>query len=192
MPRVARLKSKVEDGVYHTMSRIALDKHFSNSEKDTLVKIIHHFTQVYFTKVFSYCVMGNHFHLIVQMKDDTDCSKKSFKRRYNRYKKGIEFVPRYNISKEEDIEKLKAKWSDLSELIKDIKLTFTRYYNTKNQRRGFLWGGRFKSVLLQKGSALINCMAYIDLNPVRASIAKIPEEYRWSSLYYHVVKKKQK
>jgi len=189
MPRVARLNYIVQDGVYHTMSRIALDKKFTDSEKDTLVKIIHHFTKIYFTQVYSYCVMGNHFHLIVQMLDNKDCSSKDFKTRYNRYKKGIEFIPRYNIHKEEDIKKLKEKWTNISELLKDIKLTFTRYYNEKNYRRGFLWGGRFKSVLLQKGDALINCMAYVDLNPVRAGLVKIPEQYRWSSLFYHVVKK---
>ncbi len=189
MPRVARLNKIISDGVYHTMSRIAISEQFSDSEKETLVKIIHHFTKVYFAQVYGYCIMGNHFHLIVQMNDDSNCSKKDFVKRYNRYKKGIEFVPRYNIHKEEDVVKLRQKWSNISDLMKDIKLTFTRYYNAKHQRKGFLWGGRFKSVLLQKGNALINCMAYVDLNPVRAGIVKAPEEYRWSSLYYHLVKK---
>jgi hypothetical protein len=41
-------------------------------------------------------------------------------------------------------------------------------------------------VIVEKGETLINCLAYIDLNPVRAKIVKKPEDYRWSSMGYHV------
>ena len=37
-----------------------------------------------------------------------------------------------------------------------------------------------------KGETLINCLAYIDLNPLRAGLVECPEEYRWNSLGYHV------
>jgi len=40
--------------------------------------------------------------------------------------------------------------------------------------------------LVEDGAALINCMAYIDLNPVRASIVQRPEDYRWTSLGHHI------
>jgi hypothetical protein len=48
------------------------------------------------------------------------------------------------------------------------------------------WGDRFKSVIVDKGETLINCLAYIDLNPLRAGIVSRPEDYRWNSLGYHV------
>ncbi len=48
------------------------------------------------------------------------------------------------------------------------------------------WGDRFKSVIVENGAALITCLAYIDLNPIRAGIVDRPEEYRWNSLGYHV------
>jgi hypothetical protein len=48
------------------------------------------------------------------------------------------------------------------------------------------WGDRFKSVIVDKGETLINCLAYIDLNPLRAGIVSQPEDYRWNSLGYHV------
>lgn len=41
-------------------------------------------------------------------------------------------------------------------------------------------------MVVEKGETLINCLAYIDLNPVRAGIVKRPEEYRWNSIGYHV------
>ncbi len=49
-----------------------------------------------------------------------------------------------------------------------------------------LWGERFKSVIVENGDTLINCLAYIELNPVRAGIVNKPEMYRWNSLGYHV------
>jgi len=52
-------------------------------------------------------------------------------------------------------------------------------------RRGYFWGDRFKSVIVDKGVTLVNCLAYIDLNPLRAGSVKHPEEYRWSSIGYH-------
>jgi hypothetical protein len=39
---------------------------------------------------------------------------------------------------------------------------------------------------VEKGETLINCLAYIDLNPLRAGLVERPEEYRWNSLGYHV------
>ena len=44
-----------------------------------------------------------------------------------------------------------------------------RALGRKNNRRGFFWSERFKSVIVDNGDTLINCLAYIDLNPVRAS-----------------------
>ncbi len=70
--------------------------------------------------------------------------------------------------------------------MKELKQTFTRFYNRRHDRRGYFWGDRFKSLIVEDGETLINCLAYIDLNPVRAGIVERPEEYRWSSLGYHV------
>ena len=69
----------------------------------------------------------------------------------------------------------------------EIKQTFSRYYNKRHNRRGTLWGERFKSLIVEDGKALIDCLAYIDLNPLRANIVRRPEDYRWSSLGYHTL-----
>ena len=49
-----------------------------------------------------------------------------------------------------------------------------------------MWGERFKSLIVEDGLTLVNLLAYVDLNAVRAGIVKRPEEYRWCSLGYHV------
>jgi hypothetical protein len=70
--------------------------------------------------------------------------------------------------------------------VKEIKQGFSRYFNKKYGRRGTLWGERFKSLIVEDGLTLVNLLAYVDLNAVRARIVKRPEEYRWCSLGYHV------
>ncbi len=87
---------------------------------------------------------------------------------------------------DELIPSLLARLSSLSEFVREIKVGFARYYNRNHNRRGYFWGDRFKSVIVDKGETLINCLAYIDLNPLRAGIVKRPEDYRWNSLGYHV------
>ena len=84
------------------------------------------------------------------------------------------------------IPSLRAKLSNLSEFVREIKVGFARYYNKRHNRRGYFWGDRFKSVIVDKGETLINCLAYIDLNPLRAGIVSRPEDYRWNSLGYHI------
>ena len=81
---------------------------------------------------------------------------------------------------------MREKLSSLSEFVREIKVGFARYYNKRHNRRGYFWGDRFKSVVVDKGETLINCLSYIDLNPLRAGIVNRPEDYRWNSLGYHV------
>ena len=87
---------------------------------------------------------------------------------------------------QEKVPVFRFKWASLSELVREIKQTFSRYYNKRHNRRGTLWGERFKSLIVEDGKALMDCLAYIDLNPLRANIVKCPEDYRWSSLGYHI------
>jgi hypothetical protein len=83
---------------------------------------------------------------------------------------------------DEQIDNYRDKLSSLANYMKEIKQTFSWYYNQRHNRRGTLWGERFKSVIVENGETLINCLAYIDLNPLRAGLVKRPEEYRWNSL----------
>ena len=81
---------------------------------------------------------------------------------------------------------LRLKLTKLSEFIRDIKVNFARYYNRRHNRRGYFWGDRFKSVIVDLGETLVNCLAYIDLNPLRAGIVQQPEKDRWNSIGYHL------
>ncbi len=163
------------------ISRTVLDGYpLGDEEKDELVKILLKLSKLYFTEVLGFCAMGSHFHLLVRMLPESDFSDDEIKNRYKSfYGDGREFP-------QEKIPAFRFKWASLSELVREIKQTFARYFNKRHHRRGTLWGERFKSLIVEDGEALINCLAYIDLNPLRADIVKRPEDYRWNSLGYHV------
>ncbi|MFH1732895.1 MAG: transposase [Planctomycetota bacterium] len=59
--------------------------------------------------------------------------------------------------------------------------TFSKRFNTMRQRKGHLWEGRYLSTLVEPQSYFLRCMAYLDLNPVRARMVARPGDYRWSA-----------
>lgn len=68
MPRTARMLIPDEQAVYHVMSRTALDKFpIGSVEKDYLLKLIKQFSRLCFAEILGFCLMGNHFHLLVKM-----------------------------------------------------------------------------------------------------------------------------
>lgn len=180
MPRIARLTDSTQPTIYHLISRTALDGFPMGSvEKDYLVSLFKKFSKFYFTDVLGYCVMDNHFHLVVQMNPADNYEDEEVVARLRSY---------YGRDKkfyDDQIDFFREKLSNISMFMKDIKQTFANFYNKRKKRRGFFWGGRFKSVIVEKGETLVNLLAYVDLNPIRAGIVKRPEAYRWSSIGYH-------
>ena len=72
----------------------------------------------------------------------------------------------------------------LSRLIQAVGRLYVRGFNRRHGRSGTLWEGRYRSTLLEGERYLLACMAYIDLNPVRAGLVAAPADYPWSS-YAH-------
>ena len=69
----------------------------------------------------------------------------------------------------------------LPQMMQAVGRRYVRYFNDSQQRSGTLWEGRYKSTVIQPERYLLACMAYIDLNPVRAGLVAHPREYSWSS-----------
>jgi putative transposase len=74
----------------------------------------------------------------------------------------------------------------IPQMMQDVGRRYVRYFNQRQGRTGTLWEGRYRSTLIQAERYLLACMAYIDLNPVRAGIALAPEDYPWSSHGHYV------
>ena len=69
----------------------------------------------------------------------------------------------------------------LPQMMQAVGRSYVRYFNDLQGRSGTLWEGRYRSTLIQTDRYLLTCMAYIDLNPVRAGLAADPKDYPWSS-----------
>ncbi|MES2972978.1 MAG: transposase [Pseudomonadota bacterium] len=72
----------------------------------------------------------------------------------------------------------------LPQMMQAVGRRYVRHFNDSQGRSGTLWEGRYKSTLIQTDRYLLACMAYIDLNPVRAGLVAEPADYPWSS-YCH-------
>jgi hypothetical protein len=170
-----------QKAVYHVMSRTALDGFpLKDVEKDFMLDLIKRFSSLYFVEILGFCLMGNHFHLLVEMIPEDGFTDKEIQGRVEAfYGDSREFT-------EGQLPYFREKLSSLSEFMREIKVGFARYYNRRHDRRGYFWGDRFKSVIVDKGETLVNCLAYIDLNPLRAGLVERPEDYRWNSLGYHL------
>ena len=66
-------------------------------------------------------------------------------------------------------------------MMQAVGRSYVRYFNQLQGRTGTLWEGRYRSTLIQTDRYLLTCMAYIDLNPVRAGLVAEATDYPWSS-----------
>jgi REP element-mobilizing transposase RayT len=71
--------------------------------------------------------------------------------------------------------------ANLSRAIQWLNVSHSVYFNKKHRRRGHLFQGRFKAILVDANEYLTLLSRYIHLNPVRAKIVTNPKEYPWSS-----------
>jgi len=71
--------------------------------------------------------------------------------------------------------------NSLSKVMHAINFSYAQYFNYKYDKVGYLWQNRFKSYVIQKDKYLLNLVAYVEYNPVRAKIVSNPEDYKWSS-----------
>jgi len=141
MPRKARLL--VKNVCYHIIQRgnqkQAVFRESADFEK--YLEILLHYKIKYRFKVYAYCLMPNHVHLIMEV------------RQHN----------------------------ELSKVMQGVGLTYALWFNKKYGKAGHLWQDRFKSMIIQKDRYLIDCLNYIEYNPLRANLVSSPMDYKWSS-----------
>jgi REP element-mobilizing transposase RayT len=180
MGRPMRMKLSGESGYYHVISR-TVGKEFllGDTEKEVFVELLRHYAGIYFVKVIGYTVMSTHFHVLLKMEPNEDYSDDEVWERVKKFS-GKQELQEYQ--KTFMVEKYRPQLEDLSGFMRSLKQTFSVWYNKNRNREGYFWGNRFKSVLIESGESLLNCLGYIELNPIRAKIVKVPEDYRWCSL----------
>ena len=191
--RMRRTKVSGASAVYHCMTRtVNGEMLFKDREKEMLRKMLWQVAEFCGAEILTYCVMTNHFHVLLRIPEQATLSDAELMRRYKvLYPKPTKFqsastkvlASRLEAGGEEADEirrKLVARMGDVSEYMKTVKQRFSVWYNRNNSRYGTLWADRFKSVLVEgQGNPLQTMAAYIDLNPVRAGIVDDPKDYRF-------------
>ena len=74
----------------------------------------------------------------------------------------------------------------LARMMQGFGRRYVRYFNQRHGRSGTLWEGRYRCAVLQAETWLLICMAYLDLNPVRAGQVERPQDWAWSSHGHYV------
>ncbi len=186
MPRIGRMKFPEEDAWYHLYSRVAAFKgEYPLAEAvpmRRLIAMIRHYSAIYFCEVAAFCVMGNHYHLVVKFDRPRAVDREELRAR-SRLMYPSELLQRQiDLWTDEDWEHYRRRLFDVSEYMRNVQAAFARWYNRSYERRGRFWAERFKSVYLGDMQAVLDCMLYVDLNPVRAGLVERPEEWAGSSI----------
>ena len=194
MARIARIKAEGE-AFYHVVSRVANKAFLLNNgeKKRVFVNMMHRAADFSGVDVITYVVMDNHFHLCVKVpKREGEVPESEILRRvgvlYGEDRR-VAFEKRLAGYREEgngmavaaELAKLRLRMGDLSEFMKTFKQRVSQWYNANYRHEGTLWGGRFKSVLVEDGRYLRNLVAYIHGNPIRAGLVTRAADYEWSA-----------
>uniref|UniRef100_UPI000464FF63 hypothetical protein n=1 Tax=Pseudoalteromonas sp. S8-38 TaxID=1333519 RepID=UPI000464FF63 len=144
--------------------------------------------------VCAYAVMSNHTHLVLYV-DDKKANRlndKAIVIRWHKLCKGTVLTQKYiqgeKLSKAEliffnqTVKQYRERLSSISWFMRLLNENIARRANKEDNCTGRFWEGRFTSQALLDGAALAACMAYVDLNPIRAKMANTPEESDHTSI----------
>ena len=114
------------------------------------LKIVREAAEGWNLKIAAYCLMSNHYHLLVQTPD-----------------------------------------ANIARCMRHINGVYTQYFNRKHKQDGQLFRGRYKAVLVEEDSHLLEVMRYIHRNPLNAGLSKHLDEYLWCSHLGYLSSEKQ-
>lgn len=113
---------------------------YTDHDRKSFIKILQEASELWNLRVAAYCLMDNHYHLLIQTPD-----------------------------------------GDLSRGMRHINSVYTQRFNRRHEKEGQLFRGRYKAVLVEADSHLLEVLRYIHRNPVKAGIVKSLKDYQWSS-----------
>lgn len=154
---------------------------------------------LYAVEVASYAIMANHFHIVVRVNpqepaqwDDYEVTRRwltIFPSAYTVDGSPIAPAPDLIHKRSEDpafVQKARSRLGNLSWFMRSFKEPIARRANKEDDCKGAFWEGRFTSIALLDEAAVLSCMAYVDLNPIRAAVAQTPEKSDYTSVQERV------
>ena len=191
---------------YHVISRcvrraflcgedLATGRNFEH-RRGWIVARMEQLAGVFAVDVAAYAVMSNHFHQVVRVDAERAqaWSQDEVLRRWTKLYTGPELVQQYLRDGGADLgtaqleavqgwaETYRARLGDLSWYMRILNESISRMANAEDGVTGRFWEGRFKSHALLDEAAVLTAMAYVDLNPIRARLATVPEDSAFTSI----------
>ena len=189
---------------YHCISRVVRRAFLCGFDKTTQQDFEHRrqwmldrlakIEGVFCIDICAYAIMSNHYHLVlyINKKEIDSLSDQEVIVRWRKIYKGPDIIQRFiageELTKEhhELIAEIVAKWrerlEDISWFMRALNEPIARQANFEDNCTGHFWEGRFKSQALLDEQALLTCMAYVELNPIRAMMADTPEASEFTSI----------
>ncbi len=161
---------------------------------DRLYKLV----GVFAIDLCAFSVMTNHTHLVLRVRRDEaqiwDRSEVierwhalyAGNRFSQKYRSGHQLTDVENEWLDQYVQVWRERLHDISWFMRNLNEFIAREANREDQCTGRFWEGRFKSQALLDDKALIACMAYVDLNPVRAKMASTPEASDHTSIQLRI------
>ncbi len=153
--------------------------------------------KVFAIDVCAYAVMSNHTHVVLHVDEESSkkWSSEEVIQRWHRVSHG-NFLSkmwldttqrsRLNSTQQKTLDNYVCEWrsrlANISWFMRMLNEPIARKANEEDQCTGRFWEGRFKSQALLDETAIVSCMAYVDLNPIRAKKANTPENSHFTSL----------
>ena len=144
--------------------------------------------------VCAYAVMSNHHHVVLHINSAEMHSLSDMEvcKRWHKLYKGTLLTQKYQRGEEldnpqwlavkEKLDTWRLELANISRFMWALNEPIARQANTEDKCTGRFWESRFKSQALLDEKALLACMAYVDLNPVRAKMADTPETSEHTSI----------
>ena len=155
---------------------------------------IHLLSSVFAIDIAAYAVMSNHLHLVVKLSPEVidEWSDHEVVNRWTCLFKGPLLIQKYSQgvilpSAEQQvandiIDTYRLRLADLGWFMKCLNEPIARMANKEDGCTGHFWEARYKSQALLSEEAVLSCMAYVDLNPIRATMASTPEDSEHTSI----------
>jgi REP-associated tyrosine transposase len=144
--------------------------------------------------VFAYAIMSNHTHTVLRINhsQSDNWTREEVIKRWTQLFSGGVLIQRYQTGEcktqaevdkvYEVIEIWRERLTDISWFMRCLNESIARKANAEDKCTGRFWEGRFKSQALLDEQALLACMVYVDLNPIRAGIHSTLEESKYTSI----------
>jgi putative transposase len=187
MPRANRFKVHWGVAWYHLYNHVAaaLGEYplSSPAAARKLIALFRFYASVYECTLAALCVMGNHYHAVARFGRFRRLPREELLRRARLLNPGTQGLDRLAGWGRQEWARFNRRIFDVSDFMKDVQQSFSVWYNARSHRRGHFWGERFKATVLDGPGTALGAVVYAELNPVRAGLARRPEDYRHSSCF---------